>query len=144
MQTGGSYSNFESSTQVHLLADHIAKRGGHVVILNQAHKFTSSVTGASGTHCCLVCRNIKNMEPEKLAGHAYFKHYALAYPCEFHRHDAESFWKLVDEVYGKAAGLSKTLRKQLQSETGIVWDPHGILVDEYVRIFFLSGNPHLL
>ena len=113
-----------------MVADHIANRGGHIAISNQAHKFTSCVTGAAGTHCCLVCRNIKNMEPEKLAGHAYFKHYALAYPCEFHRHDAESFWKLVDEVHAKAAGLAKTPRKQLQSDSGIVWNPHGILVDE--------------
>ena len=108
--------------------------------LLQAHKGTCCVTGAAGTHCCLICRNILQMEPEKLAGHAYFKHYALAYPREFHRHDAGSFWKLVDEVYAKAAGLSNTKRKQLQSESGIVWDPHGILVDEYVRKFFCPAT----
>ena len=123
-----------------MVADHIANREGPIAILNQAHKFTSSVTGASGTHCCLVCRNIKNMEPEKLAGHAYFKHYALAYPYEFHRHDAESFWKLVDEVHAKAAGLAKTPRKQLQSDSGIVWNPHGILVDEYLRNVFCPAT----
>ena len=46
----------------------------------------------------------------------------------------------VDEMYGKAAGLSKDARRQLQSQLGIVWNPHGIVVDEYLRNVFCPAT----
>ena len=107
----------------------------------QAHKFVSSVTGAGGSHCCCSCRNILgSIDPSKVAGHPYFRHHSVAFPCEFHRHDAESFWKLVDEVAAQQGTLGVTAWKQMQTDTGVVWNPHGIAMDPYLRPMFCPAT----
>ena len=68
-----------------------------------------------------------------MAGDPYYKHYALAFPIEFHKHDAVSFYKLVDDYAAKYSTLGITARKELMTDTGQVWNPYSITMDLYLR-----------
>ena len=101
----------------------------------KAHASTNSVKGASGNFCCFDCQNIVNMSPEKIENHSYYHHYATALPCQFHPHTKESFYARVDAIADGAETLGITKFGELQTNLGITWNPHGLLMDMYLRRF---------
>ena len=100
----------------------------------KAQKNTNSVKGAAGTRCCLMCRNILNIDPQRILHHPYFKHYATAKYESFHLHTAESFWKSADMLACAVnSGAAQTHINALEQALGIKYAKNGLVWDAYLR-----------
>ena len=100
----------------------------------KAQKNANSVKGAAGTRCCLKCRNILNIDPQRIQHHPYFKHYATAKPESFHLHTAESFWKSADMLACAVnSGAAQTHINALEQALGIKYAKNGLVWDIYLR-----------
>ena len=94
----------------------------------RAYKYIFEVKGASGTKCCLLCKNILTT-PVK--NHPYFKHHSEARPEDFDRHSNTSIYEMAQGL-AEHAGHPRQLH-ELQQLYGLNYAPNGLLYDKYLQ-----------
>ena len=104
----------------------------------KAIKGTWGVKGASGTRCCIKCKNVVSTDPVNIAGSSYLKHVALAMPEDLDLQSDTEFWRACDRLHAaalqvEAGTLTKTDFKAMEKSCGITYDPDALPYDVYLR-----------
>jgi len=99
----------------------------------KAFKELNSTKGGGGWHNCQECKNVVNVEPEKIKGHPYLRHFAFCKPAEFDRHTSATFFEMADKLASAHLKLSKEQFGDLQLAYGINYEPDGLIFDRAMR-----------
>ena len=100
----------------------------------KAHKEITAVKGASGTKCCLKCKNVTRLVDVR--DDPYFQDFASALPASFDLHTQESFEAMVQKLSDSAGNITRRQFKVLQQSLGLNYEPRGILWDATLRPHF--------
>jgi len=96
-----------------------------------ALKYMNSVKGASGTKCCMKCKNVTRLW--NVEGDAYLRDFATASPDDFDLHTDASFLEMIDKLPGAFNDLGNKEFKIYQQLVGITYNAHGLLWEMRLR-----------
>ena len=97
----------------------------------KAHKDIWCVKGASGTKCCVTCKNL--VRGVDTSSSNYLQGLSCSIVALLDQHDNDSVYAMVDLLRSSKPIMNKTKFEALQQALGLNWEPHGLLFDDSLR-----------
>ena len=97
----------------------------------KAHKEIWCVKGASGTKCCVTCKNL--VRGVDTSSSNYLQGLSCSIVALLDQHDNDSVYAMVDLLRSSKTIMNKTKFEALQQALGLNWEPHGLLFDDSLR-----------